>query len=106
MTCKAPIKEPLADDIDITCMAEKSLVCPSSHTKDAVTQTCITIEHLTYSNENLMNPQGMRKYLFLSKVVQNSLHYTGVLISLSVAILKFTYKCTHKPSKNLTIFLY
>ena len=71
---KLPIRDPMPDDTEIKCNR------PSSPTKDAVTQTCITIEHLSYSNENLMNSQKMRKFLFLSKVLKSSLHYTGVSI--------------------------
>ena len=64
----------MLDDKEIKCNR------PSSPTKDAVTQTCITIEYLSYSNENLMNSQNMRKFLFLSKVLKSSLHYTDVSI--------------------------
>ena len=88
------------DDTDITCNNRQS-----SPRKNAVTQTCITIEHLTYSTENLINSQEMRKSLFLSKVLQSSLHYyTGV--SLSVVILKFTYKFMYNLKKNLANILY
>lgn len=59
MKCQASIQDPMPDDTEIKCNR------PSSPTKDAVTQTCITIEHLSYSNENLMNSQEMRKFLFL-----------------------------------------
>jgi hypothetical protein len=100
ITCQAPIQESGPDDTDITCNNR-----PSSPRKNAVTQTCITIEHLTYSTENLINSQEMRKSLFLSKVLQSSLHYyTGV--SLSVVILKFTYKFMYNLKKNLANILY
>ena len=42
---KLPIRDPMPNDTEIKCNH------PSSPTKDAVTQTCITIEHLSYSNE-------------------------------------------------------
>ena len=71
---KLPIQDPMPYDTEFKCNR------PSSSTKDAATQTCITVEHLSYSNENLMNSQKMRKFLFLSKVLKSSLYYTGVSI--------------------------
>ncbi len=99
ITWQAPIQESGPDDTDITCNNR-----PSSPRKNVVTQTCVTIEHLTYSTENLMDSQEMRKSLFLSKVLQSSLHYTGV--SLSVVILKFTYKFIYNLKKNVANILY
>ncbi len=93
ITSQAPIQESGPDDTG-----------PDDTYKNAVTQTCITIEHLTYSTENLMDSQEMRKSLFLSKVLQSSLHYTGV--SLSVVILKFTYKFIYNLKKNVANILY
>ena len=90
--------------MQITSQAPIQESGPDDTYKNAVTQTCITIEHLTYSTENLMDSQEMRKSLFLSKVLQSSLHYTGV--SLSVVILKFTYKFMYNLKKNLANILY
>ena len=90
INCQAPIQDPMPDDTETKLPIQDPMAMPndteikynrpSSTTKDAVTQTCITIEHLSYSNENLMNSQNMRKFLFLSKVLKSSLHYTGVSI--------------------------
>ena len=44
---KLPIQDPMPDDTEIKCNR------PSSPTKDAVTQTCITIERLSYVHERL-----------------------------------------------------
>ena len=69
---KLPIQDPMPDDTEIKMQS------PFFANKSAVSQTCITIERLSYSNENLMNSQKMRKFLFLSKALKSSLHYTGV----------------------------
>ena len=100
---KLPIRDPMPDDTEIKCNR------PSSPTKDAVTQTCITIEHLSYSNENLMNSQKMRKFLFLSKVLKSSLHYTGVSILYQFSLRSRRYsraqggKLEIPPAQKLSI---
>ena len=77
MNCQAPIQDPMPDDTEIKLPIrdpmpdDTEIKCnrPSSPTKDAVTQTCI-IEHLSYSNENLMNSQNMRKFFVSVKSAQ------------------------------------
>ena len=51
--------------------------------RDAVVQTSVTMMHLEmYSTESLMDSKKMRKFLFLSKVIQSTLHYTGTVSEL------------------------
>ena len=50
--------------------------------RDAVVQTSVTMHLEMYSTESLMDSKKMRKFLFLSKVIQSTLHYTGTVSEL------------------------
>ena len=72
-----PIQESWPDDTDITCNNH-----PCSPRKIVVTQTRITIEHLTYSTENLMNSQENEKiFVFVKSAPEQFTLYRCVTIS-------------------------
>ena len=59
MKSQAPIHDPMPDDTEIKLPIQDPMPdeikcnCPSSPTKDAVTQTCIAIERLSSVHERL-----------------------------------------------------